>query len=162
MYFIKITIVASVFVLLTFISVRDVFACECWARDVQATVPEAFERAQNVITVTVVSISEPEYFLDRQSIKMRVEKVYKGEVNAGDILTFGQAGGKDCLWYFTKESVGKSYLFYLGKPTKARPYKTNAEIEKSDAEAKYYVSTCGRSAAMEQAGNDISYLDKIK
>jgi len=155
----KITLAVSVLALFMLVSVPTVFACECSSKELQAPVSEAFEKATTVITVTVVSVSEPEYLPDHQSIKMRVEKAYKGDVKAGEILTFGQGGGKDCLWYFSKENEGKSYLFYLNKPTKGLPYRTNEEIEKSDAEAKYYVSICGRSATIEKAASDITFLD---
>ena len=161
MDFVKTTLAVVVLALFMLVPVPAIFACECSYKDMKATVSEAFEKAETVITVTVVSVSEPEYFLDRQSIKMRVEKVYKGKVKAGEILAFWQGQKTDCLWYFSKENVGKSYLFYLDKLTKGRPYRTNEETEKSDAEAKYYVSTCGTSAAIEKAATDITFLDNI-
>ena len=159
---VKVTLATSVLALLMLVSVPAVFGCECSYKDMKASVSEAFEKATTVITVTVVSVSEPEYLLDHQSIKMRVEKVYKGKVKAGEVLSFWQGMKADCLWGFTTENIGKSYLFYLGKPTKALPYRTNEEIEKSDAEAKFYVSTCSTSAAIEKAGGDIIFLDNLK
>ena len=155
----KITLPVSVLALFMLVSVPAVFACECSYKKKHAPVSEAFEKAETIITVTVMSISEQESLVDHGTVKVRVEKVFKGEVKAGEVLSFWQGMNADCLWGFTNENIGKSYLFYLGKPTKALPYRTNEEIEKSDAEAKYYVSTCGRSAAIENGASDITFLD---
>ena len=161
MYFTKITLALSVVVLFTFIAVKHVGACECSRREKEAPVSEAFEKAEMVITGTVVSKPDENGWLDQHSVKVRVEKTYKGKVKVGDVLIFGQARGADCRWYFTKEKVGKTYLFYLAKPTKEAPYKSNENIEISDPELKYYPSICGRSADIEKAASDITYLDKL-
>ena len=149
--------------LFMFVFAQGVFACECPAPSGKArAISDEFERAATVIKAIVVWGPDQTEWNEQQSIKMRVEKVYKGKVKVDEILTFGQSGGRDCLWYFRKEDVGQRYLFYLDKPTKARPHKVNDEIEKSNAEAKYYVSTCGRSAAIDQAASDIAFLDKVR
>jgi len=153
------TLAVSVLALFMLVSVPTVFVCECSYKEMQAPVSEAYEKAETVITATVLSISELDPLYDRETVKMRVERVCKGKVKAGEVLSFWQGMKADCLWGFTNENIGKSYLFYLGKPTKALPYRTNEEIEKSDAEAKYYVSTCGRSATIEKAASDITFLD---
>ena len=156
----KLTIIpTALFVLLfMFLFVAKASACECLASEANASVAEASEKSENVITVTIVEILEEES--GNQLAKVRVEKVYKGKLKTGDILPFGQGGGTDCLWYFSKDKIGKTFLFYVNKPTKARPYKMTAEIDKSDAEPRYYVSTCGRSTVIEKAEGDISFLEK--
>lgn len=149
------------FLFFTFLFVDGAIACECGASETTASVAEAMERSESVITATIIEIIDHESGdLYDQVVKVRVEKVYKGSLKTEDILPFGQAGGKDCLWYFSKDKIGKTFLFYLNKPTKARPYKMTDEIEKSDAEPRYYVSTCGRSALIEKAEGDISFLKK--
>lgn len=163
MHFIKITLSVFALAFLLLIPVQIVFACECRApAGNNRKVSDEFEQSETVITATVLSGPDRQDWFDQQSVKIRVEKTYKGTAKAGDILSFGQAAGKDCLWYFSEKNLGIGYLFYLAKPTKARPYKTTDEIEKSDAEPKYFVSTCGRSAALDQAELDIAYLDKVK
>ena len=157
MYRINITLSATILVLLSIVSVQTVFACEC--RRLRA-VSDEFEVAETVIIAKILAEPDRDIQFPQQSIKVQVEKTYKGGVKVGETLTFGQTGGKVCLWYFRPAHVGKSYLFYLGKPTKARPSQTNEEIERSNAEARYYVSTCGRSSEIEKATDDISYLDK--
>ena len=162
MHLARISIAASVLALLTFFAMPQAFACECTApawKD--RTVSYEMGKAETVITGIVLSEPDPETQQEQRSIKVRVEKVYKGKVKAGEVLTIGQAGGKDCQWYFSKTNVGQTYLFYLTKPTKTLPYKTTDEIERSNAEPKYYVSTCGRSADIEKAAEDIAYLNHL-
>jgi hypothetical protein len=43
---------------------------------------------------------------------MIVERVYKGDLNAGEETIFGQ-GGSDCLVEFREEEVGTKFLFFL-------------------------------------------------
>lgn len=150
---------------LTFLLTSDAVACECLARDRQASVSTAFERAETVIVGTVVDITlaSPErQEFDDQDISVRVETVYKGQVLKAEILPFRQGQKTDCLWYFGKEMIGKRFLLYLSKPTKDRPYRTTPEIEASDAPAKYYVSTCGRSEAIEKRADDLEWLNQVK
>ena len=161
MYQANFSLKGSILVFLVIVSVQDIFGCECVAPAWHnRAISHEFANAEVVITGTVISEPELRVPFDQQSMKVRVERVYKGKAKAGDHLTFGQGQKTDCYWYFNKEKVGKSYLFYLAKPTKARPYKTNEEIERSNAEVRYYVSTCGRSAEIEKATDDISYFEK--
>lgn len=156
-----VTFIVSVLFLLT----SEAAACECRAGDRTASASTAFEKAETVIVGTVVDITQPSperQDCDDQNVSIRVETVYKGKGLSGVILPFGQAGGRDCLWYFSKEMIGKRFLLYLSKPTKARPYRTTPEIEASDAPAKYYVSTCGRSEAIEKAADQLEWLEKTK
>ncbi len=160
MYQANFSLKALIPIFLVMVSVQDIFGCECVApaRD-NRPISHEFANAEMVMTGTVISEPDMRVPFDQQSLKVRVDKVYKGKARVGDHLTFGQGQKSACYWYFNKENLGNSYLFYLAKPTKARPYKTNEEIEGSNAEARYYVSTCGRSAEIEKATDDLSYLD---
>ena len=161
MNIVRICVGAFVLVLLTLVAAPAIFSCECVAPVLkERTVSYEFERSETVIGVIVLTEPDTSLPIEQQSAKVRIEKVYKGKVNVGEILTFGHSYNKDCLWHFSKANVGMSYLFYLAKPTKGLPYKTTEEIEKSNAELKYYVSTCGRSAEIEKAVEDIAYLDE--
>lgn len=150
---------------LTFLLTSDAVACECGAGDPTGKALTAFDKAKIVIVGTVVDITQPSperQAFDDQDISIRVETVYKGDVLPGVILPFGQGQKKDCLWHFGKEMIGKRFLLYLSKPTKDRPYRTTPEIEASDAPAKYYVSTCGRSEAIEKRADDLEWLNQTK
>lgn len=160
MFCAKLSLSASILVLLTIMSAQNVFACECIAPSWHnRPISDEFASSDAVITATVASEPEPEKaWFDQQSVRVRVEKVYKGEVKVGHELIFGQGQRTDCIWYFSKANVGNQYLFYLGKPTKTRP--NMAKKGNETAETRYYVSTCGRSTEIEKAAEDLSYLDK--
>jgi hypothetical protein len=88
------------------------------------------------------------------SIKMIVEKVYKGNLKAGDEMIFGQ-GESNCLVEFQEEEVGTKFLFYL-KPRENKP-------------KLWYADSCGRSKPLpnyptryiKDAAHDLLYLDKM-
>lgn len=154
------------------------FACSCAG---SATVLEEFESSESVIVAKAVSVEMKEeaagvdfeaqikkagydntyYYVN--STKMKVEKVYKGNVKVGDELVFGQGGGADCIWTFGIKSVGESFLFYLGEPTTNHP--AISEIKMSDKPA-YFPITCGRSQSIVgYETDDLKYLnnlDKVK
>lgn len=106
---------------------------------------------------------ETEYYVDGvKSSAMRVEKVYKGNVKVGDILTFAQGGGGDCIWAFKEEWIGDEFLFYLGKPSKGHPYFSEEDtIANKDAKPMYYAGGCGRSRGLEGAIDDLLYLNNL-
>jgi hypothetical protein len=89
------------------------------------------------------------------SIKMIVEKVYKGDLKAGDEMIFGQ-GESNCLVEFQEEEVGTKFLFYLEPPREKKP-------------KLWYADACGRSQPLpnyptryiEDAAHDLLYLDKM-
>lgn len=81
-----------------------------------------------------------------RSTRMIVERVYKGGLKPGDEMVFGQGGGADCVWTFSQENVGDSYLFYLKR------YKDDPL---------WFAGTCGRSTPVERAHDDLLYLDKL-
>lgn len=133
-------------------------ACSCAGNQ---TVLEAFEGANNVVITRVVSVEKTEMvaatagpftiderYVDRiKSTRMLVERVYKGNLRAGDEITFGQGGGADCIWTFSEESIGQQFLFYLGSGNK------HSDI--------WYGFTCGRSNGLRHANDDLLYLNKL-
>lgn len=153
----------------------NVFACSCRAKP---TVLESFEGSDLVIIAKAVSVEMNEEAkgvdLEAQikkagydntyhyvkSTKMKVEKVYKGNVKVGDELLFGQGGGADCIWTFGIKSVGESFLFYVDKPTTNHPLID--EIKMSDKPA-YFPITCGRSQTIVgYETDDLKYLNNLE
>lgn len=164
--------------LLIFAFADTIFACSCMAKP---TVLESFESSELVIIAKAVSVEMIEKAKDVdleaqiktagydntyyyvKSTKMKVEKVYKGNVKVGDELLFGQGGGADCIWTFGIKSVGKSFLFYLDSPTTHHPWMSEIEMSKTPM---YYPVTCGRSQnIVGYETDDLKYLnnlDKVK
>ena len=150
------------------------FACSCAAKP---TVLESFEDSDLVIIVKAVSVemNEEAKGVDLEaeikkagydntyryvkSTKMKVEKIYRGNVKVGDELLFGQGGGADCRWTFGIKSVGESFLFYLNKPTQ---YPYGDEYKMSDKPA-YFPITCGRSQnIVGYETDDLKYLNNLE
>ena len=81
---------------------------------------------------------------------MIVENVFKGNLKVGDEMTFGQGANTDCVVGFTKQSVGRRFLFYLG------PRDENLKL--------WYVMSCGRSGSVRSAvdpTDDLLYLNRL-
>jgi len=89
-----------------------------------------------------------------RSATMVVEKVYKGNVKAGQALIFGQGTGSDCISTYNEESVGDRRLLYL-----APPRHFNEDDPKGPL--RYYATYCGRSGGAD-AVDDLGYLNNIK
>lgn len=124
------------------------FACSCGPTP---NVLESFEGSENVVVVKAVSVemaAAGEQVVDNvKSTKMVVEKVFKGELKPGDEMIFAQGGGADCIWTFSEDSVGKEYLFYLGKQR---------------AGSGFWIGFgCGRSNTVEGAADDLLYLNNL-
>ena len=64
---------------------------------------------------------------------MIVEKVYKGDLKAGDEMIFGK-GESECLVEFDEDEVGAKFLFYL------EPKETKPKL--------WYADSCERSIAL--------------
>ena len=97
---------------------RTTNACSCGPRP---TVLEAFDGADEVVIVRILSVEKVEDKEDRyvhhvRSATMIVEKVFKGNLKIRDEIVFGQGGGADCIWTFNDESIGDQFLFYLTRP----------------------------------------------
>lgn len=149
------------FAAIFFINQPNVFACSCAGKP---TVLESFESSELVIAARIVSVEKireksDEYDIEYiKSTVVVVEKVYKGNVKVGDELTFGQGGGADCIWTFDERWIGEKILFYLGAPSKGRPFFD----EKPDERLMYYAVTCDRSNSYNDAFDDLAYLENIE
>ncbi len=149
----------TVFAVLLFF-VPDARACSCLGKP---TVLGAYEEADFVVVARAVSVEKAEaekvvsegrissgemYVAGVKSTAMRVERVYKGGLKVGDEMIFAQGGGADCIRTFSEEDVGRSFLFYVSKPSQRSRFWT--------------AITCGRSRSVEDAGDDLLYLDKME
>lgn len=132
----------------------DARACSCIRA---STVLQEFEWADVVVVARVVSVEKdapqtgaPEGRMTYGGIasaKLTAEKVFKGGVKAGDLMTFAQGGGGDCIWTFSEEAVGQQLLFYLKRP--------------KGADGPWVAGICGRSGPAEDAGDDLLFLNKL-
>lgn len=123
----------------------NALACSC--ADI-GTVDKEFARSKNVAILKAVHIEKAGS--DQRSgydgvkwTKLRVEKVYKGDLTLGQELTFFQGGGADCIWTFSDKDLDKEFLFYLGTDLS-------------------FAGVCTRSRPKKWAAADINYLDNLK
>jgi len=124
------------------------FACTCAPT---VSVLDEYERAQLVVIARVTSVqkkeqNQKETYGDDVRSQLVVEKVYKGDIQAGQALVFAQGSGTDCTWSFWDDLVGERVLLYLQTPR---------------AGSDWRVSSCGRSTAVKNATEDLLYLDKM-
>jgi hypothetical protein len=125
------------------------------------TVLDAFNSSDVVVIASAVSVEKagPEktaapgqmsdgrnYVDGVKSTSMRVEQVFKGTLKVGDEMIFRQGGGADCVWTFDEKAIGKKFLFYL---TRQRGF------------TRWMAGVCGRSNAVDEAGDDLLYLNKL-
>ncbi|MGI8545077.1 MAG: carboxypeptidase-like regulatory domain-containing protein [Aridibacter sp.] len=159
----KILILFSLAIFTVLSSSQNILACTCLAKP---TVLDSFEDSDLVITTKLISVekvrekqdeSDDEYI---KSVKMKIEKVYKGNVKVGDEITFAQGGGADCIWTYDEELIGEKFLFYLDNITKGHPI-FDDENTKND-ELMYYPVTCGRSTGVANAADDILFIENIE
>ena len=99
---------------------RTAGACSCGPRP---TVLEAFDTADEVVIVRVLSVEKVENTEERyvdgvRSATMIVEKVFKGNLKVRDEVIFGQGSGSNCIITYDEKSVGDQYLYYLHRPEK--------------------------------------------
>lgn len=139
-------------------------ACICAERP---TALDAFERADEVVILRVVSVDKIEntanqYYVEGiRSTKMVVEKMFKGKLNVNDEIEFAQGTDSDCVKTFTEKSIGNQFLFYLSRPE-------NLPRDPHDDSSKpglWFVFRCGRSSELESAAADLLWLenrDKVK
>src|SRR3954462_6663266 len=110
-----------------------ILACSC-ARS--GAVDTAFAAAPNVVIMKVQAVEKAKPgektfgYGGIQSAQLSVEKGYKGALKVGQLLTFQQGGGADCVWTFNEDATGTEYLFYLA----AKPFRPDIWI----------ASTCSR------------------
>lgn len=133
-------------------------ACSCAPRP---TVLDSFEGSDEVVIVRAVAVEKVQdkegehYVNDIKSTTMVVEKVFKGKLKVRDEIVFGQGGGGDCIWTFSEKSVGSQYLFYLDRPEKLSPPLP------SRGEGLWFAFTCGRLTGLENAAEDLLYLENL-
>ena len=122
------------------------FACSCGP---SVSVLDEYDRVEAVIVVRVKGIEPAKGFgvNNVRSTKVVVEKVYKGDLRAGDEFSLPQGGGADCIWTFAPRDVGSRYLFYLNSL--------------KDGSRHWIASTCGRSGEIKYEREDLLYLDKM-
>lgn len=140
-----------ILLLLFVVGLKNAEACSCGPTP---NVLDAFEESKNVVVLKAVSVEKVDpqkdgagYFVDGvKSTKMVVEKVYKGKLKVGDELTFSQGGGANCIWTFNEQSIDKEYLFYL---------------DEGSRETRWTGFGCGRSTGIENAADDLLYLDNL-
>ena len=154
-------------VLVTLVGVaQSVQACVCAGGD-NSTLGK-FESARFVVVNKIISVhKEPAVqsvssgaetthtpIMTIVSVKMIVEKVYKGDLKVGDEMIFGQ-GGSDCLVDFREDEVGTKFLLYL------EPRKRQSKL--------WYANSCDRAEPLpnystryiEDAAHDLLYLEKM-
>lgn len=121
---------------------RAVHACSCGPTP---TVLDAYEDADVVVIARAVSFDKSD--AGKVALThMTVEKVYKGNLKPADEIIFLQGGGASCIWSFEDSSLDRQYLFYL---------------KRFDKESKVWMAAgCGRSTLLENADDDLLYLNK--
>ncbi|HET8782007.1 MAG TPA: hypothetical protein VFM63_06295, partial [Pyrinomonadaceae bacterium] len=141
--FLKITFATVVIVLCA----SESLGCTCGP---VRSVLEEFEASQVVIIARLVSVEKApsgDYWFGVRSSRFVVEKVYKGDVRAGDTLVFAQGNGANCMWGLAEEQIGQQSLVYLNVPAAGSDWKA---------------WSCGRSKhRLKNATEDLLYLDKM-
>lgn len=122
-------------------------ACSCM---VNGSVEDSFSKASNVVVLKVQGV---EKYLEGETgygyggvkhSKLVVEQSFKGSLKVGQVLTFRQGGGGDCVWTFSEESVGGEFLLYLG----ASPGK----------DGRWEGPQCSRSGSVMYRSLDLRYI----
>ena len=149
-------------------SAPKVYACSCVQN---SPVDLEFLRSPNVVVLKARSIektdTEPPRLVNYGGIKqtrLTVEKVFRGTLKVGQELIFAQGGGADCIWTFTKESIGQEFLFYLAsKPLDAsnKVIAATGQFPKVVPKDVWIASTCSRSGGVKYKSNDLKYLENI-
>lgn len=173
-FFTKLFTIAFALFLLVFAQ-QNAFACSC--RETP-TVLEDFESSEIVITASIVSLVKKDIvkeanvseedaeeteeepindYYQYKSVKILIEKAYKGGFKAGEELFIKQGSGADCGFTFSEKHIGKKYLFYMDE----YDYGYAGESDDKGRNILYSVSFCGRSTGINGAFDDLAYLDKL-
>lgn len=142
-----------------------VFACSCAGKP---TVLEEFDFSKVVVAGRIDSVhrlrpDEREY--DHGAIlsaTLVVDKVYKGNIKVGDKLVLAQTGGADCGFDWNEKSIGGKYLFYLGEPSERYHEEALGQTIEGAKIPMYRTSFCGRSTDLDDADDDLAYLDNLE
>lgn len=139
--------------------------CSCGPRP---TTLDSYDGSDVVVITRLLSVekvpvekaqnTEDRYYPDGiRSATMMVEKVFKGHLKVRDEIVLGQGSGADCIWSFEEQWIGEQFLFYLGTPKKGR-----ADDYPPFSEPHWWhAGTCGRSRKLEQATEDLLYLENM-
>ncbi len=135
---VPIVLIAIVAVLL---SPRDALACSC-VGDVPLC--QSFWQADAVFAGEVLSFekTDPKQLFSRRIARIRVERVWRGEVTGVVEVSTG-AGGGDCGYSFRK---GEKYVIYANK----------------GAEAKLSTNICTPTKLLSKASADLEYFKGIE
>ena len=131
---------------------KTVLACSCAGKP---TVLDNYENSELVLIARVASVAktpaaanqQTNYPNDIRSLTVVVEKVYKGKTRVRSELTLKQGTGADCVRIFSEQDAGEKYLFYLRGAGEAEVWSA---------------SECGRTNRLEDAREDLLYLDNIE
>jgi hypothetical protein len=129
----------------------NVNACSCAN---QPTVQKEYDWASVVVVTQVIAVekSQAATASERiQSTTMMVERVFKGSIKLGEQMLFAQGTGADCIWVFNEKDIGQRYLLYLH----------GEEGVKDKGSVLWIAGICGRSRRLENAADDLLYLENI-
>lgn len=141
------------------------FACQCGGTP---TVLETFDSSEVVVAGRIDSVhrlrpDKREY--DHGAIRsatLVVDKVYKGNIKVGDKLVLAQTSGSDCGFDWTEKSIGGKWLFYLGDPSERYLEDSLGQPIEGAKVPMYRTSFCGRSTVLDDADDDLAYLDNLE
>jgi len=143
----------------------DAFACSCIERQAQ---DKEFNSSENVLIGRIVDSPAPNpreedvLAQDSGSTVVVVEKVYKGNLKAGDRFTISNGDGVSCAYTFGQSFVGQTWLFYLGKPQPRYIYVPETRKWKDTKELTTSVSFCGRSGDVIKSRHDLAFLESFE
>lgn len=147
----KIIVLFAVFFVLLFSAGR---ASACFCLEGVYQVKDYVGMSENIAIFKVISLDRsgpagPYYQAGGvRRIKLKAERVFKGKIKPGQVATFSQGSGTDCLWVFRDADIGKTFLFYLHEPM---------------SDGTWVQATClGSGRTEETTTYDIGYLEKIK
>jgi hypothetical protein len=125
-------------------TVQTTTACICLR---SPTILSEYEQSHTVVIARAMSVEKSERSLyGIASIKMTIEKVFKGNFRVGEEIIFAQAQS-DCGWDFQEKDLGRQFLFYL-------------DGRRNEANA-WYAGGCSRSRRLEHAADDLLYLGNM-
>jgi hypothetical protein len=142
-----------IFIAILFLAaVESHAACSCAD---SRTVQDEFTASPIVATATLTSFDELDRIVEGSNVYrtvaavMTIETVYKGNVRTNQTIRILDGGGGECSRSFVREKIGQKFLFFTGPPTKVGNLKGLL----------HWISTCSRSARIEEAAPDLNYLD---
>lgn len=142
-------------------SVQSAIACVCTRTD---DLLADIDWSKNIILTKMVSVERVrersgEGYVEFVSAKMLVEKVFKGDLKVGDIVTFGSSHDS-CTISYSEAGIGSRVLYYVHSPIKDERYFPASNAGKESADV-YFAYACSRMAEPEYAAADINYLSNI-